>query len=207
MKNSTLLACLAAAAALSVPPLAGAHDAAMHAHGMHSPAATGFKVRMADYATPDVQLVRQDGQSVSLPRELDDGRPVVMNFIYTTCTTICPVMSLALAQMQERLGADSGKVHMVSISIDPEQDTPTRLRDYARRFSAGPQWQHYTGTVAASIEAQKAFGAYQGDKMAHDPLTLIRMAPGRPWMRIDGFATGADLAEQYAKLAHASHVH
>jgi protein SCO1/2 len=108
---------------------------------------------------------------------------------------------LYFSQLQERLGADRGKVHMVSISIDPEQDTPPRLRKYARKFSAGPQWQHYTGSVAASVAVQKALDAHRGDKMSHDPLTLMRLASGKPWVRIDGFANGADLAEQYTHLA------
>jgi protein SCO1/2 len=156
---------------------------------------------MADYTVPDLWLVRDDGQRVSLPKELDDGRPVVLNFIYTTCPGVCPIMSAVFTQFQDKLGAERAKVHMVSISIDPEQDTPGRLRDYARRFSAGPQWQHYTGTVAASVAVQKAFAAYRGDKMNHDPLTLMRPAPGQPWVRIDGFASALDLLTEYAALA------
>jgi protein SCO1/2 len=164
-------------------------------------AASGVKISMADYVTPQLWLVRDDGKRVSLPKELDDGRPVVLNFIYTTCPGICPVMSHVFSQFQERLGADRDKVHMVSISIDPEQDTPARLRAYADKFSAGSQWQHYTGTVEASVRAQKAFDAYRGDKMSHDPLTLMRAAPGKPWVRVDGFASANDLLEQYIGLA------
>ena len=72
---------------------------------------------------------------------------------------------------------------------------------YAKRFSAGNQWRHYTGTVEASVAAQRAFNAYRGDKMNHDPLTLMRAAPGKPWVRIDGFATPGDLLEQYLRVA------
>ena len=103
--------------------------------------------------------------------------------------------------IQDRLGSELKKVHMISISIDPEQDTPNRLRDYAHKFSAGSQWQHYTGTVEASVEVQKAFDAYRGDKMSHDPLTLLRAAPGKPWVRVEGFATADDLFSQYRHLA------
>jgi protein SCO1/2 len=110
-------------------------------------------------------------------------------------------MSQVFSRFQSRLGAQRDKVHMVSISIDPEQDTPTRLRAYAKQFGAGSQWRHYTGTVGASIAAQKAFDAYRGDKMSHDPLTLMRAAPGKPWVRIDGFATPDDLMAQYVELA------
>ncbi len=112
------------------------------------------------YQTPDVRLVRQDGQTVSLRRELDDGRPVLLNFIFTTCTSICPLSSRTLEEFQHRLGAEATHVHLVSISIDPEQDTPGRLAEYARKFHAGPEWQYYTGTAAASIAAQRAFDVY-----------------------------------------------
>jgi protein SCO1/2 len=93
---------------------------------------------------------------------------------------------------------------MISVSIDPEEDTPPRLREYAKKFSAGPQWQHYTGTVAASVAMQKAFNAYRGDKMNHDPLTLMRAAPGKPWVRVDGFASAADLQGQYQAMTAAA---
>ena len=161
----------------------------------------GLRVSMVDYTVPELWLVRDDGQKVLLAKELDDGRPLVMNFIYTTCPGICPLMSQVFSQFQSRLGADRERVHMVSISIDPEQDTPARLRDYAKKFSAGSQWRHYTGSLQASITAQRAFDAYRGDKMSHDPLTLMRAAPGKPWVRIDGFATPDDLLAQYIAVA------
>ena len=88
----------------------------------------------------------------------------------------------------------------MSISIDPEQDTPARLVEYARRFHAGPEWQHYTGTLAASITAQRAFDVYRGGKMSHTVVTLMRAAPGKPWLRIEGFATPDDLLRDYREL-------
>src|SRR5947207_15586405 len=97
------------------------------------------------YQTPAVMLVRADGKSVSLPHELDDGRPVLLNFIFTTCSSICPLTSRTLEEFQQKLGREAAKVHMMSISIDPEQDTPARLTEYARKFHAGPEWQYYTG--------------------------------------------------------------
>jgi protein SCO1/2 len=154
----------------------------------------------ADYTLPRVELVRDDGMVVALPAELDDGRPVVLNFIFTTCAGICPLMSQVLSQAQQRLGAQREQVHIVSISLDPEQDTPARLRDYAKRFKAGPQWRHYTGTVEASIAVQRAFDVYRGDKMNHTPVTFLRAGPGKPWVRIDGYATGEELAAEVRDL-------
>jgi protein SCO1/2 len=192
---------LALAASLAVPSLALAHGATADELAHQHVLGKGLRVSMADYVVPDIWLVRDDGAKVLLPKELDDGRPTVLNFIYTTCPGICPLMSQVFSRFQSRLGAEREKVHMVSISIDPEQDTPARLRKYAKQFAAGSQWQHYTGTVGASIVTQKAFNAYNGDKMSHDPLTLMRAAPGKPWVRIDGIATPDDLLAQYIQVA------
>ena len=152
------------------------------------------------YETPDVSLVRADGKRVSLPQELDDGRPVLLNFIFTTCSSICPLASRTLEEFQRKLGPQAAKLHLMSISIDPEEDTPARLRAYARKFHAGPEWQYYTGTVAASLAAQKAFDVYRGEKMSHTPVTLLRSAPGKPWLRIEGFVTPDELVDDYQKL-------
>jgi protein SCO1 len=152
------------------------------------------------YQAPAVTLLRADGTSVSLPHELDDGRPVLLNFIFTTCSSICPLTSQTFAEFQRKLGLEAPKVHLMSISIDPEQDTPARLAEYARKFHAGPGWQYYTGTLAASIATQRAFDVYRGEKMSHAPVTLMRASPGQPWLRIEGFATPDELVHDYRRL-------
>ena len=167
-------------------------------HEQH--ASQGTTVSTAQYAVPQVKLVRDDGKTISLPEEMDDGRPVVLNFIFTTCGSICPLMSQIFAQFQDRLGPDRGSVHLMSISTDPEEDTPARLTEYARKFRAGAEWQHYTGTLNASLEVQRAFDVYRGDKMSHTPVTLLRAAPGQPWRRIEGFVSPDDLLHQYRQL-------
>jgi protein SCO1/2 len=144
--------------------------------------------------------VRADGKRVSLPRELDDGRPVLLNFVFTTCSSTCPLSSRTLEEFQRKLGPEAAGIHLMSISIDPEQDTPARLSEYARKFHAGPEWQYYTGTLAASVKAQRAFDVYRGEKMNHAPVTLLRAAPGQPWLRIEGFVTPDELMDEYRKL-------
>jgi protein SCO1/2 len=163
-----------------------------HAHHHAAPAAATNRTT-ANYAIPDVRLIRQDGAIVKLGEELNDGRPVVLSFIYTSCTSVCPLISHTLSQLQSKLGDNAGRVHLMSITIDPEQDNPARLREYAKTFNAGPEWQHYTGTLAASQTVQRAFDVYRGNKMDHVPATLIRAAPGAPWARIEGFATADQL--------------
>jgi protein SCO1/2 len=191
-------------------PMAGMDHGAMRAQDSASPAVAESKAEPApmfsdndvrrtvvSYAVPSLKMMRDDGTSVWLDKELNDGRPVVLNFVYTSCTTICPMSSQEFARLQQRLGSDRDNVHLVSISIDPEQDTPSRLRDYARQFHAGKAWQYYTGTAASSVKAQQAFDAYRGGKMSHNPVTLVRAAPGSNWVRFDGFVGADDL---YAEL-------
>ena len=177
------------------------NDPHAHHHMMQMPETTR---RTAEYTIPNVDLVRDDGKTVSLPDELNDGRPVILNFIYTTCTAVCPLLSQTLSQLQRKLGSDRDRVHLVSISIDPEEDTPARLAAYANKYGAGPEWQHYTGTLAASVEAQRAFGAYRGDKMNHTPVTFLRAAPGKSWLRIEGFATADDLLDEIRNMLSSS---
>ncbi|GAB7548841.1 SCO family protein [Cupriavidus sp. 8B] len=185
-----------------VVPYAVAHeDADPHAHHHMM---RDMRTSTVAYSLPAVTLVRDDGRTVSLKDELDDGRPVVLTFIYTTCTSICPVISQTLSQLQGELGPNRDKVHMVSISIDPEQDTPSRLHEYAAKFGAGPEWQHYTGALAASVATQRAFNVYHEDKMKHSPVVFLRGAPGESWLRIDGFATADELLHAYQKLVAAN---
>jgi len=201
-----MLAVLAGALAASLTLPAAAGDG-VDPHATHQQAAAdqsgarqeGLPVAVrsvVNYVLPVITLVRDDGKRVSLPDELNDGRPVVLNFIYTTCSGICPLASHTFSLLQRKLGSERDRVHLVSISIDPEEDTPARLREYARRYSAGPEWQHYSSTVEASIAAQRAFDVYKGDKMGHTPATLVRTAPGAPWVRFDGFATADMLLQE-----------
>lgn len=185
--------------ALAAAPALAAEAADPHAHHQGA-AGNKLKRSTADYRVPSVKMVRADGKDVDLADELGDARPVMLNFIYTTCTAICPMMTYIFADMQERLGPESAKIHVVSVSIDPEHDTPSRLRDYATRYQAKANWDFYTGSAAASITVQKAFAAYRGDKMNHEALSLIRKAPGQPWLRVEGLATPDELLAIYRDL-------
>ncbi len=175
---------------MAVCVAAGAWAADASMDGMAMPAAHRS---VQHYVVPTVDLVRADGRKVALRHEIDDGRPVVMNFVFTSCTTICPMASQLFERFQQALGTRAGSVHLVSISIDPEQDTPARLRAYAKQYHAARGWDYYTGSTEAVETVERAFNAFNGDKMSHRPLTLMRAAPGRPWVRLDGFATPATL--------------
>ncbi len=179
---------------------AGATDEA-DAHARHhmQPGAAQVHRSTANYQIPDINVVREDGRTVNIRAALDAGGPVLVGFIFTTCTAICPITSATFQHVQERLAAGD-RLSVASISIDPEQDTPARLREYAAKFDTGARWHYYTGTVAASIALQRAFDAYRGDKMDHTASAYLRAAPGQPWVRIDGFASADQILAEYRAM-------
>ncbi len=178
----------------------GQPEADPHAHHRHMLEHKGYSRSEHRYELPDPALVDMHGNATRLLRELDCDTPVLLNFIFTTCTTICPVLSATFAQVQQQLGDAADDVRMISITIDPGHDTPARLQDYAQRFHAGAQWQFLTGAPDDIVAIQKAFDAYRGSKVNHEPLTFMRGAAGQSWLRIDGLASAADVIGEYHKL-------
>jgi protein SCO1/2 len=174
------------------------HEGCEHA-GHEAAAASSdsqYARKLTAYRTPDVVLQGHDHQQHSLVELLDSEKPVMLNFIFTSCTTICPVMTSTFREVERQLGSDRDQVQLVSISIDPEHDSPEALSAYARRFGAGPQWEFLTGSLDDSIAVQQAFDADRGDKMNHAPLTLMRATPESQWVRYEGFATATELVRE-----------
>jgi protein SCO1/2 len=166
------------------------HDHSAHQHAM--PAKGDYATKVSTVPTPNVTLLGQDGEEHALVALLDVDKPVMLNFIFTSCTTICPVMTSTFVEVEKLLGSDREQVQMVSISIDPEYDTPGRLAEYAEARGAGEPWTFLTGDLASIRLTQTAFDAYRGNKMNHVPITFLRASGEEPWLRIDGFAAASD---------------
>jgi protein SCO1/2 len=175
---------------------------AQHDHHAHPSISrdAGYLRSLHDYRIPEVALVNADGEPVDLFSELQLDQPLLLNFIFTSCTAICPVLSATFAQVQKELGHGDEAIRLVSISIDPEQDTPDRLKVYAERYHASPRWHFLTGSRPDILKVQQAFDAYRGDKMSHVPLTFLRASPNARWVRIEGFASAADLVAEYSAV-------
>jgi protein SCO1/2 len=95
---------------------------------------------------PNVPVVNQDGRTLRFYDDIMKDKIVVLSFIYTSCRDICPVVTARLAQVQDKLADVVGKeIFFVSLSIDPETDTPEKLKAYAEAFGAGHDWQFLTG--------------------------------------------------------------
>lgn len=195
LKRAHLMRAGAAALALMLASGAGcmrqaaAAPADPHAHHRMQAEVSEPVVRSsATYRLDGLRLMRADGQHVLLADELRHDGPVVLDFVFTTCTAICPTLSRTFAELQAKHDPAS-PLRLISISIDPQNDTPAVLRDYSRKFAAAPGWRFYTGTVAESIAVQRAFDVYRGNKMNHVPLTFVRRAAGQPWVRLEGYAS------------------
>jgi protein SCO1/2 len=171
-----------------------------HAHHRAMMDQKGYKRSVQSYRLSDINLVGKDGSATSLLAELDEGKPVMVNFIFTTCTTICPIMSGTFAQVRSALGPQADEVRMISFSIDPEYDTPERLRAYAEMFKAGDQWQFLTGELDNIVAVQRSFDVYRGNKMSHQPVTLMRRSTADPWVRLDGIASAAEIVAEYRQM-------
>lgn len=159
-----------------------------------------YQRSVESYTIPDVILINQDGDKVRLKALLESGDPVAVDFIYATCTTICPILSAGYANLQRKLGSETRKVHLVSITIDPENDTPPILKEYLAKYSAKPGWDFLTGSRRDIERVMTGFDAYFRDKMDHKPLTFIRSPKDGKWIRLYGLLSGIDFVEEY-KLA------
>lgn len=151
-------------------------------------------------AVPSVTLLNQNGKKVGFSSFIDNGKPVIVDFIYTTCTTICPVLSAGFAGLRNRLGKDADRVQLVSISIDPENDRPEQMKRYLSMFKAGEGWDFLTGSREDIGLLLRALDAEVPDKMAHKPIYLIRGSKSDQWVRITGLISGTDLMEELRRV-------
>jgi protein SCO1 len=179
-------------------------DGHSHHHQPAGPATSATRTEQA-VSVPDVTLKDMDGKPAPLRQLLESGRPVLLDFVYTSCTAICPLLSETFAQVQRELGAEAAGLTMVSISIDPEVDTPKVLRGYAQIYHAGPQWRFLTGDPKDIAEVQRAFDAYRANKMDHASIVLLRQDPGgKRWVRFEGLVTAGALMREYRSGRSAS---
>ena len=159
-----------------------------------------FKRTVEAYTVPDVTLLNQDGKKIKLQTILDPGKPVIIDFIYTTCTTICPVLSANYLNIQNKLDASSDTVQLVSISIDPEYDRPEQMHNYLQMFRARKGWDFLTGSREDIIRVLEAFDATVVDKMSHIPLYVMRGPKSADWVRIHGLIGAADLMDEFGRI-------
>jgi protein SCO1/2 len=159
-----------------------------------------YKRTIEDYEVPDVTLLNQDGREVQLKSYFDTEKPIILDFVYGTCTTICPVLSVGFSYFQKKLGKDVDQVRMVSITIDPDNDTPELMKSYLQKYGAQPGWDAFTGKRENIVQVLEGFDAYVSNKMNHYPLTILRASGEKEWVRVYGMLSASDLIAEYQRL-------
>ena len=158
---------------------------AQHQAMMKKPAepAESTKVDLLDHV-----LLDQHGNKVKFVSDVIGDRIVVMDFIYTTCTTVCPVISAVFGQVQSKLGDRLGDdVVLVSVSVDPVRDTPQRLKAYSKIHNAQPGWIWLTGNKRTMELVLDGLGAYTTNFEDHPSMVLIGDGRDGQWSRFYGF--------------------
>ena len=150
---------------------------------------------------PDVKVYDQNGNPKNFYTDLIKGKTVAINFIFTTCTTICPPLTATFRQVQQNLAERAPDVRLISVSVDPVTDTPERLRDFAAKFKAGPGWTFVTGEKAEIESLLKALGAAVADKNDHTPMIVVGNDVAGYWTRAYGLASPASLVKVITEAA------
>jgi protein SCO1/2 len=139
-------------------------------------------------------LIDQDGREMRLYSDLIKDKVVVIDVMFTACVGACPIMSSTFAKIQDRLGERLGKdVHLISISVDPVNDTPARLKEFAARFNARPGWFFLTGSKENVDAALRKLGQYVETREAHQNLFLIGNDRTGLWKKAFGLAKPEDI--------------
>ena len=169
---------------------AGAKEGCSHCDAEKARAAQKRPASAADAAVTvvDRELRDQDGRAVRFARDVVGKDVVVMDFVFTHCTTICPVLSSKMARLQQLLGDRLGKgVRLASLSLDPVRDTPERLKAWGAKFKAGPHWQLVSGRQQDQEAVLRGLGAYVADYAQHPPMILVGDGRSGRWVRVNGF--------------------
>jgi cytochrome oxidase Cu insertion factor (SCO1/SenC/PrrC family) len=145
---------------------------------------------------PDVELLDQNGRKIHFYSDLVKGHTVAINFIFTTCTTICPPLGATFARVQKELGDRVGQdVRLISITVDPATDTPERLKAWGAKFHAGDGWTFVTGDKPQVDELLRALGASSARREDHTPTVLIGNDTTGTWTRTYGLAQVSQLVQ------------
>lgn len=163
-------------------------------HSQHFPPAKPVAIDKdtINVSLPEITVLDQAGRKLNFYRDLVKGKTVAINFIFTTCTTICPPMSATFAKVQTLLG-ERADVQLISISVDPVTDTPERLKAWRAKFSTKPGWTLVTGDKANIDQLLKALGGFAARKEDHTPTVLIGNEASSNWTRAYGLAKPAQL--------------
>jgi cytochrome oxidase Cu insertion factor (SCO1/SenC/PrrC family) len=151
---------------------------------------------------PDVAVQDQNGKSLNFYTDLVKGKVVAINFIFTTCTTICPPLTATFRRVQQQLAEQKSSAQLISVSVDPAIDTPERLRDFAAKFKAEPGWAFVTGNTSDINSLLQQLGVAVTNKNDHTPMILIGNDEAGYWTRAYGLSSPTSLVKLITEAAN-----
>jgi len=177
--------------------------------GLHAGAARASgQVWGADYF-PNYELTAHTGEKLRFFDDVIAGKVVAINFIFTSCTDVCPMETARLADVYRLLGDRVGKdVHFYSITIDPENDTIPVLNEYADRFGIdGGNWKFLTGDKRQIDHIRDKLGVFgnaaeEADLSNHNINLVLGNQQTGLWVRRSPFENPYILANQLGSWLH-----
>jgi protein SCO1 len=150
---------------------------------------------------PNTRIIDQNGKQLNFYNDLIKGKTVAINFIFTTCTTVCPPLTATFRKVQQTASERGLDVKLVSVSVDPVIDTPERLRSFAEKFNADPGWTFVTGEKSDIDSLLQSLGVAVTNKNDHTPMILIGNDSFDYWTRAYGLSSPTKLVDLIAAAA------
>ncbi len=151
----------------------------------------------------DVELLDQDGRKLRFYSDVLKGKIVVVNVFFITCVSICPPMNRNMEKIQAALGDRVGRdVFLVSLTVDPLNDTPPRMKEYAQRFHAKPGWLFLTGKKENVDWALYKLGQYVKARDDHSTIIIVGNESTGLWKKAFGLGKAEELIQIVQDVAN-----
>lgn len=157
--------------------------------------------RARSYFT-NLELVNQDGETVRFFDDVMKDKVVVINFIFTNCKGACPLMTHKLTLVRDKLEEYvGGPLQFVSLSLDPQRDTPAAMKEFAKTHNADHDgWVFLTGDADNLDTIIKKLGQYTDDMEAHSTMMLAGNVNNAHWIKILPQEQPPAIAEKLRRL-------
>ncbi|HEV2706260.1 MAG TPA: SCO family protein [Pyrinomonadaceae bacterium] len=153
---------------------------------------------------PDIEVFDQNGKKMRFYSDLIAGKVVAVNFIFTSCTFVCPMQGSNFAKLQTALGERLGRdVHLISVSVDPATDTPARLKAWGEKFGVKAGWTLVTGEQASMDKLLRTLTGDATRPVEHSPVVLLGDFDKGGWVRAYGLAEPERYLDLLAKASSA----
>ena len=151
----------------------------------------------------NLPLTTQDKRTVRFYDDMIKNQVVLINVMFTGCSSVCSAMTSNLARVQELLRSDGARYHMVSITVDPLNDTPEALKAYAEARGAKEGWTFLTGSKQNIDWVLYKLGSYAKEPMEHSNIVLIGNDAAGVWTKALAMDKPAEIAGVARKIAAA----